>query len=162
MSTIQAQIEGVIAHATKEQGWQLRDTSGKHYQLFGPGGAIVTVGRNSTERHAFENFMSEMKRKGYKPPDDREELMEKRESKTARGRLLEYFRKNPDAIVTPQDAIAITGLSSAAIHVALTKLWGSEHIKKLGHGQYRYNAALPDAEPPPPPASNGAAEPSAA
>lgn len=171
MSTYQSQLDEVIERA-KAQGWQQRDTTGKHYQLFAPDGkGIVTVGRTATDRHAFQNFMSEMKRNGYQPPDDREELLDKRAQGSARKKILDYALKHPDAIITTQDMVALTGTRANNVHVALARLWGSEHLTKLQLGQYKLNASHPDvvkgqpAEPKPEPepepetATNGTADP---
>lgn len=153
MSTFENQVLDVIKHA-EAQGWRAARSNSNHHQLYPPQGiGVVTVPQKCGESHTFQNFLAAMKRYGYQPPDDRADLLAKRaekaERQTARVRIEEYARANPDAVVTPQDLVTITGLGANTVQGAIGKLWSDGILRKLQHGQYQLDPshALPAPEP---------------
>jgi len=71
MSSMKKDVEAVIA-AAAAQGWRCSRTASNHHQLYSPDKhTIVVVSDKTTDSHAFNNFLSEMRKGGYVECDAR-------------------------------------------------------------------------------------------
>lgn len=69
------------------QGWRHSWTGANQHRLVPPGPGKIVIGPNTpSDMRAYDNFLAELKRNGFKEPNEREELLlRRRRRKEKRG-----------------------------------------------------------------------------
>ena len=133
----------VMEHAVK-QGWKHEVTSSGHHKLIPPNdGNIVITSSSPGDGRVYKNFLAQMKRSGYKEPDEREELMEKRRVRGVKDTVMDVLRSNSPKPYNTDELKAIVKArvpeaGPNAVHTAMKSLYDGGLVVRLSMGQYRW------------------------
>lgn len=152
MSTYAQELEEIIDRA-EQQGWQARDTQSGHKQLFAPDGRGIVVAPGTPSDHrSIDNFVADLKRHGYKPFNNTEELMAQRRVRGVKGVIEAALRENPTKAFGIHELrdIALTKLPGTAPNAtdsALSNMVAAGRIERVSMGVYQWKPDLPGLEP---------------
>lgn len=161
MSSYEKDLDELVDDAER-QGWRTERLSSGHVKFLAPDGKGTAMFAGTPSDHrAWLNSLAELKRHGYRPPDDRAELLAKRGSRGIVGAIRDYLRSIAPAVASIEEVTVVVSskvpnVNQKTVGQTLTNLYKQGDLVRAGHGMYRWAESLPvapvaSASPPPPP-----------